>query len=104
MIPSPILRRPRLPKTTLLSLASELTPLLSSSILFFLLVGLLPTSEYGLFITITASAMIVTPIARAGAGIVLLRDLGAERADESSWNDALNTTIASTMGTVVIWG
>lgn len=96
-------RRLRLPKTTLLSLASELTPLVSSSVLFFMLVGLLPTSEYGLFITVAASAMIVTPFARAGAGIVLLRDLGAQRADNASWNDALNTTLITTMITVAAW-
>lgn len=90
-------------RTNLLSLASELTPLVSSSVLFFLLVGLLPTAEYGLFVTVTASAMIVSPIARAGAGVVLLRDLGANRSEQLSWNDALNTTIATTMGTVALW-
>lgn len=86
-----------------MSLAGELTPLLSGSVLFFLLVGILPTAEYGVFVAVTASAMIISPIARAGAGVVLLRDIGAERSDEPAWNDALNTTLVTTTIAVAVW-
>jgi len=90
-------------KRNLVSLAGELTPLLSGAVLFFLLIGILPTAEYGVFVAVTASAMIISPIARAGAGVVLLRDIGASRPDEPAWNDALSTTIVTTSLAVAVW-
>lgn len=87
----------------MISLVSELTPLLSSALLFFLLIGLLPTIQYGIFVAITASALIINPVARAGANIVLLRDLGAQRRDQDSWNDAISTTVTTTFAAVGAW-
>lgn len=97
----PLRRRPLRLGNTTWALLGELTPLGSSSVLFFLLIALLPAEEYGLFVAITAVAFIVTPLARAGASIVMMRDLGDGGDEQRAWERAL-TALSAGCGLAVI--
>lgn len=92
----------RLPRPVLAALG-ELFPLVSALALFALLLGLLDATDYGYFATATSVALIVGPIARLGAQLVLMRDIGAGRDREEAWRESVGVTLTGGVVIGMLW-